>query len=75
MLNHKSLMIKFNGNNFYQRMHKQRMRFAFDLYPNLHYTQLSITSLLSLFRILTHNFFTSEMKIFEKGTELLFMTQ
>ena len=51
-------------------MHKQRMRFAFDFCPNLHYTQLAIASLLSLFHILTHNFFTIEMKIFEKCTEL-----
>ena len=27
---------KFNVNNFNQRMHEQRMRFAFDFYPNLH---------------------------------------
>ena len=69
-LDHKSLMIKFNVNNFNQRMHKQRMKFAFDFYPNLRYTQLAITSLLSLFHVVTLNFFTSEMKIFEKCIEL-----
>ena len=56
VLDHKSVMIKFNVNNFNQRMHKQRMRFAFDFYPNLHHTQLAITSLLSLFHIVTHIF-------------------
>ena len=67
---HKSLMIKFNVNNFDQRMYKRRMKFALDFYPNLQHTQLPITSLLSLFRIVTHNFFTSEMKIFENCFEL-----
>ena len=70
MFDHKSLMIKFDVNNFNQQMCKQRMRFAFDFYPNLHYPQLAITSLLSLFHIVTQNFFTNEMKILEKCIEL-----
>ena len=49
---------------------KQRMNLAFDFYPNLHRTQLAITSPLLLFRIVTHNFFTREMKIFEKCIKL-----
>ena len=70
MLDLKSLMIKFNVNNFNQRMYKQRISFAFDFFPNLHYTQRAITSLSLLFRIVMHNFLTREMKIFEKCVEV-----
>ena len=63
-------MIKFNVNNFNQRMYKQRMSFAFDCYPNLYQTQLAIASLSPLFHSVTHNFFTGEMKTFEKCVEL-----
>ena len=63
-------MIKFNVNNFNERMYKQRMSFAFDFYPNLHLTQLAIASLSSLFHIVTHNFFTAEMKTFVKCVKL-----
>ena len=70
MLDHKSLMNKFNVNNFNQRTYKQRISFAFEFYPTLHYTQLAITSLSLLFHIVTHNFLTRETKIFEKCVEL-----
>ena len=63
-------MIKFNVSNFNQRMYKQRMSFAFDFDPNFHETQLVITSLLLLFHIGTHNFFSGEIKLFEKCVEL-----
>ena len=72
MLDHKSFMIKFNVNNFNRRMYKQRMSFAFDFYPNLHYTQLAIASLSRLFYIVPHNFFAGEMKTFEKCVELVY---
>ena len=66
VLDHKSLMsIPIIVINEYTKQ-----RFAFDFYPNLHYTQLANTSVLLLFHIVAHSFFASEIKIVEKCVEL-----